>query len=198
MGGEALAWAPRCPRAGASSAWRPALAEARPRSATGAVIDQHQVVPEPKTVAQRSPRLRALVSSSFTSICACRARSRSMAQVVNIDAHDRAAVDAGPAQCHANSGCLKDDHLGNKDREDEPRRHAKTRRWPRLNCTDWMAGQLEGRQQEEGTRRSNPRPQGVSRPGSGTDVLLRFLRQAPGRWVFHSERVLSGPQQGGN
>ncbi|MGE8451536.1 MAG: hypothetical protein ACN6OP_13115 [Pseudomonadales bacterium] len=55
---------------------------------------------------------------------------------------------------------------------------------------DWMAGQLEGRQQEEGTRRSNPRPQGVSRPGSGTDVLLRFLGQAPGRWVFHSELVL--------
>jgi hypothetical protein len=56
------------------------------------VIDQHQVVPEPKTVAQRSPRLRALVSSSFTSICACSARSRSMAQVVNIDARDRVAV----------------------------------------------------------------------------------------------------------
>ncbi|MGE8451535.1 MAG: hypothetical protein ACN6OP_13110 [Pseudomonadales bacterium] len=57
-----------------------------------AVIDQHQVVPAPKTVAQRSPRLRALASSSFTSICACSARSRSMAQVVNIDARDRAAV----------------------------------------------------------------------------------------------------------
>lgn len=84
--------APRCPRAGASSAWRPALAEERPRAATVAVIDQHQVVPEPKTVAQRSPRLRALASSSFTSICAYSARSRSMAQVVNIDARDRAAV----------------------------------------------------------------------------------------------------------
>lgn len=55
---------------------------------------------------------------------------------------------------------------------------------------DWMAGQLEGRQ-EEGVRRNNPRPQGVIRPGSGTDVLLRFLRQAPGRWFFHSELVLA-------
>ncbi|WP_043820912.1 hypothetical protein [Delftia sp. RIT313] len=57
-----------------------------------AVIDQHQVVPAPKTEAQRSPRSRALASSSFTSICASSARSRSMAQVVNIDARDRAAV----------------------------------------------------------------------------------------------------------
>lgn len=56
---------------------------------------------------------------------------------------------------------------------------------------DWMAGQLEVRQEEEGTRRNNPRPQGVIRPGSGTDVLLRFLRQAPGRWFFHSELVLA-------
>jgi len=54
-----------------------------------------------------------------------------------------------------------------------------------------MAGQLEGRQEEEGTRRNNPRPQGVIRPGSGTDVLLRFLRQAPGRWFFHSELILA-------
>jgi hypothetical protein len=36
------------------------MAEARPRAATVAVIDQHQVVPAPKTVAQRNPRLRAL------------------------------------------------------------------------------------------------------------------------------------------
>jgi hypothetical protein len=56
---------------------------------------------------------------------------------------------------------------------------------------DWMAGQLEGRQEEEGRRRNNPRPQGVIRPGSGTDVLLRFLRQAPGHWFFHSELVLA-------
>ena len=62
---------------------------------------------------------------------------------------------------------------------------------------DWMAGQLEGRQQEEGTRRSNPRPQGVIRPGNGTDVLLRFLRQAHGRWFCHSELVLVlGPSKG--
>ncbi|WP_343739613.1 nuclease domain-containing protein [Delftia tsuruhatensis] len=37
-----------------------AMAEARPRAATVALIDQHQVVPAPKTVAQRNPRLRAL------------------------------------------------------------------------------------------------------------------------------------------
>lgn len=56
---------------------------------------------------------------------------------------------------------------------------------------DWMAGQLEGRQEEEGTRRNNPRPQGVIRPGSGTNVLLRYLRQSPGRWFFHSELILA-------
>lgn len=56
---------------------------------------------------------------------------------------------------------------------------------------DWMVGQLDGRQEEEGTRHNNPRPQGVIRPGSGTDVLLRFLRQAPRRWFFHSELILA-------
>nr|WP_224985910.1 hypothetical protein [Delftia acidovorans]MCA1066741.1 hypothetical protein [Delftia acidovorans] len=50
---------------------------------------------------------------------------------------------------------------------------------------------LEGQQEEEGTRRNNPRPQGVIRPGSGTDVLLRYLRRSPGRWFFHSELVLA-------
>lgn len=55
---------------------------------------------------------------------------------------------------------------------------------------DWMAGQLEG-WHKEGARHNNPRPAGVIRPGSGTDVLLRFLRQAPGRWFFHSELVLA-------
>ena len=59
-----------------------------------------------------------------------------------------------------------------------------------MSCIDWMAGQLEGRQ-EEGVRRNNPRPQGVIRPGSGTDVLLRFLRQSPGRWFFHAELIMA-------
>lgn len=59
-----------------------------------------------------------------------------------------------------------------------------------MSCMDWMAGQLEGRQ-EEGARHNNPRPAGVIRPGSGTDVLLRFLRQSPGRWFFHSELILA-------
>jgi len=60
---------------------------------------------------------------------------------------------------------------------------------------DWMAGQLEGWHEEgwheEGTRRNNPRPQGVIRPGSGTDVLLRFLYQSPGRWFFHAELIMA-------
>ncbi len=59
-----------------------------------------------------------------------------------------------------------------------------------MSCMDWMAGQLEG-WHEEGARHNNPRPAGVIRPGSGTDVLLRFLRQAPGRWFFHAELVLA-------
>lgn len=53
-----------------------------------------------------------------------------------------------------------------------------------------MSVQLEGRQ-EEGGRHNNPRPQGVIRLGSSTDMLLRFLRQSPGRWFFHYELVLA-------
>lgn len=53
-----------------------------------------------------------------------------------------------------------------------------------------MAEQLDGRQ-EERARHNNPRPAGVIRPGSGTDVLLRYLRQSPGRWFFHQELVLA-------
>lgn len=37
----------------------------------------------------------------------------------------------------------------------------------------------------------NPNPPGVVRPGSGSDVLLRFLRCNPRRWFLHSELVLS-------
>jgi hypothetical protein len=40
-------------------------------------------------------------------------------------------------------------------------------------------------------RHNDPPPAGAIRPGSGTDVLLRFLRQAPGRWFFHCELVLA-------
>ena len=54
---------------------------------------------------------------------------------------------------------------------------------------EWLAGQLDARQ--EPARHKNPRPAGVIRPGSGTDVPLRYLRQAPGRWFFHSELVLA-------
>lgn len=55
----------------------------------------------------------------------------------------------------------------------------------------WLAGQLEGRAEEEGARHNNPRPAGVIRPGSGTDMLLGYLRQAPGRWYFHHELILA-------
>jgi len=225
-----------------------AMVEVWPRAATVALIDQHQVVSAPKTVAQRNTRLRALAKGqqgtgelherqrhgrllpqqsvhprkggaqegrrplqhlglyrvpflAGPGACAGRAQGSrvhgsapapgpGMACAGLRSNHRyprprRCAVGAGPAQRHADSGFLKEDHLGNQGREDEPRRHAKTRRWPRLSCMDWMAGQLERRQEEEGTRHNNPRPQGVIRPGSGTDVLLRFLRQSPGRWFFH-------------
>ncbi len=55
----------------------------------------------------------------------------------------------------------------------------------------WVADHLGARQEPEKTRHANPRPAGVIRPGSGTDVLLRFLRQSPGRWFFHAELVLA-------
>lgn len=55
----------------------------------------------------------------------------------------------------------------------------------------WVADHLGARQEPEKTRHANPRPAGVIRPGSGTDVLLRYLRQSPGRWFFHAELVLA-------
>lgn len=54
----------------------------------------------------------------------------------------------------------------------------------------WVAGQIE-RLQPEKPNNFNPRPAGVIRPGSGTDMLLRLLRQNPGRWYFHAELVLA-------
>ena len=56
---------------------------------------------------------------------------------------------------------------------------------------EWLAGQLDARQEPEAARHTNPRPAGVIRPGSGTDVLLRYLQRTPGRWFFHSELVLA-------
>lgn len=56
---------------------------------------------------------------------------------------------------------------------------------------NWMAEQMSGRVTEERVRPTNPRPPGVIRPGSGTDVLLRFLCAHPGRWFFHPELVLA-------
>ncbi|GAA6119610.1 hypothetical protein Acidovoranil_17130 [Acidovorax sp. FG27] len=55
----------------------------------------------------------------------------------------------------------------------------------------WVADHLGARQGPEKRRHANPRPAGVIRPGSGTDVLLRFLQRSPGRWFFHAELVLA-------
>ena len=55
----------------------------------------------------------------------------------------------------------------------------------------WMAGQLGSRAEPQKSRGHNPRPPGVIRPGSGTDVLLRFLQASPNRSFFHSELVLA-------
>lgn len=59
------------------------------------------------------------------------------------------------------------------------------------NGLQWMTTQITSMHTPEPPRPSNPRPAGVIRQGSGTDVLLRFLRQSPGRWFFHSELVLA-------
>ncbi len=55
----------------------------------------------------------------------------------------------------------------------------------------WVADHLGARQDPEKVHHANPRPAGVIRTGSGTDVLLRYLRQSPGRWFFHAELVLA-------
>lgn len=54
----------------------------------------------------------------------------------------------------------------------------------------WLTGQLQGREVPR-ARHHNPRPAGVVRPGSGSDVLLRHLRQMPERWFFHHELLLA-------
>jgi len=52
-----------------------------------------------------------------------------------------------------------------------------------------MISQLTPRPAEEPKKPTNPRPPGVLRPGSGSDVLLRYLQQNRGRWFFHQELV---------
>lgn len=54
----------------------------------------------------------------------------------------------------------------------------------------WQAMQLCGDARER-ARPYNPYPPGVVQPGSGSDTLLRYLRQWPQRWFFHSELVLA-------
>lgn len=56
---------------------------------------------------------------------------------------------------------------------------------------NWTAGQLGTRQEQDKPRQNNPRPAGVIRSGSGTDVLLRYLRHSPGRWFYHYELVMA-------
>lgn len=59
------------------------------------------------------------------------------------------------------------------------------------NGLAWMTTQLCTTRPAEKPRHNNPRPAGVIRPGSGSDVLLRYLRQHPQRWFFHPELVLT-------
>lgn len=59
------------------------------------------------------------------------------------------------------------------------------------NAIDWLADQLSARETPPPPRRNNPRPPGVIRPGSGTDMLLCYLRQHPARWHGHQELVLT-------
>ena len=63
--------------------------------------------------------------------------------------------------------------------------------WIDMSSVDWMVGQLDSRVEPEKSKHINPRPTGVIRPGSGTDVLLQFLRRSPERWFFHHELVMA-------
>lgn len=56
---------------------------------------------------------------------------------------------------------------------------------------DRLAAQIGARQELPRPQHANPRPADVIRPGSGTDVLLRFLRLHPLRWFFHVELVVA-------
>ena len=56
---------------------------------------------------------------------------------------------------------------------------------------NWMTDQLSDRVPQEKPRTHNPRPAGEIRPGSGSDVLLRYFRSNPTRWFFHAELVLT-------
>lgn len=54
----------------------------------------------------------------------------------------------------------------------------------------WQAVQLS-RRRKSNPQPTNPNPPGMVRPGSGTDVLLRFLERNPCRWFLHQELVLT-------
>ena len=64
-------------------------------------------------------------------------------------------------------------------------------RAPASNGLEWMTTQITSMRAPEPVCSNNPRPAGVIRPGSGTDVLLGFLRRAASRWFFHHELVLA-------
>lgn len=71
-------------------------------------------------------------------------------------------------------------------------RKAPAARAPKVtNGLQWMTTQITSMHAPEPVQPKNPRPAGVIRPASGTDVLLRFLRQSPGRWFFHYELILA-------
>lgn len=58
------------------------------------------------------------------------------------------------------------------------------------NACAWMISQLSTKTMDK-KKFNNPRPPGVLRPGSGSDVLLRYFRSNPTRWFFHAELVLT-------
>lgn len=56
---------------------------------------------------------------------------------------------------------------------------------------DWMARQMEAYslQHTQPAIRYNPRPPGVIRPGSASDLILRILSESPGRF-FTCEQLI--------
>lgn len=65
------------------------------------------------------------------------------------------------------------------------------------DAVGWIAAQIVGRDLPPDRVQFNPRPPGVVRPGSGTDAVVRLLRQHPRRWFFRAElNLLLGRSRG--
>jgi peptidoglycan/xylan/chitin deacetylase (PgdA/CDA1 family) len=64
--------------------------------------------------------------------------------------------------------------------------------------TEWIASQLRrmaaARPYSPNIPRYNPRPAGVIRPGSATDIVLRLLAQRYGIWLTHGQIVQQSGQ----